>query len=79
MQLAWVELDETLQLVNKFAQGEVNLNSVASYARRNCKHCHARGFLPLDLGKGYVSHEHSFRLVTCYCVDRHLAKLGETK
>lgn len=79
MQLAWVELDETQQLVKKFAQGEVNLNSVASYAKRNCRHCHARGYLPLDFGMGYVCHEHSMRIVTCYCVDRHLAKLENSK
>ena len=78
MLLEWFEFLDTNELVMRQSQSlEVNLGNCHQYASRNCKQCYGRGFIPLDLGKGYRFWEESRRKLTCWCVDKQLAKLAQ--
>ncbi len=78
MLLEYMEFTDTNELIVKKTQStEVNLGNCRQYANKNCKHCYGRGFVSLDLGKGYRFWEESRRKLTCWCVDKQLAKLAQ--
>ncbi len=78
MVLKWHEINEYNELVTHNSH-EINTKNVCMYANKNCRHCNGRGMHEYSLGKGYRYYEESLRILTCVCVDKHLAKLQNLK
>jgi hypothetical protein len=90
MLLKWREQNEYGEVVER-SSFEINLDNVESYARRNCRKCYGRGWEKMDSGANPLNKFYraenievrepnlNERVVTCSCVDNHLARLDRIK
>lgn len=81
MNLKWTERSETGETILR-ESFPINMDNVGQHARKNCKNCFSKGYLEVDSGsRRFNGEEIKFnpRVVTCNCVDNHLAKIEKLK